>query len=196
MTLLKSKLLSRFGLHANFTDNHSAKSILSNISPKHSFMCVIVSFLCVWRSLLIFSFSFYVNCFSNTSTFLSFFIFSRHWECSIIVTLLTVTRKALEIYFSFIFFSVILICVAYLFSITLINHFWLYNVFMKLCGDVEESQGPKPNSNQNFSICHWNLKIISAHNYIKPSLLRAYLSTHKFGVICISENYLDSDSPI
>ena len=67
---------------------------------------------------------------------------------------------------------------------------------MKLCGDVEENQGPKPNSNQNFSICHWNLKIISAQNYIKLSLLRAYLSTHKFDVICISENYLDSDSPI
>ena len=40
-------------------------------------MCLIVSFLCVWRSLLIFSITFCVNCFSNASSFLSFFIFSR-----------------------------------------------------------------------------------------------------------------------
>ena len=35
---------------------------------------------------------------------------------------------------------------------------------------------------------------ISAHNYIKVSLLRAYISTHKFDVICISETYLDFDT--
>ena len=35
---------------------------------------------------------------------------------------------------------------------------------------------------------------ISAHNNIKVSLLRAYISTHKFDVICISETYLDSDT--
>ena len=81
------------------------------------------------------------------------------------------------------------------FSITLIYvyHFWLYNIFMKLCGDVEENLGPIPSSNQSFSICHWNLNSISAHNYIKLSILRAYLSTHKFDVICIYETYLDSD---
>ena len=31
------------------------------------------------------------------------------------------------------------------------------------------------------------------NNYIKLSLLRVYLSKHKFDVICISETYLDSD---
>ena len=65
---------------------------------------------------------------------------------------------------------------------------------MKFCGDVEENPGPKPSSNKIFSICHWNLNSISAHNYIKPSLLRAYLSTHRFDVICLSETYLDSDT--
>ena len=30
---------------------------------------------------------------------------------------------------------------------------------------------------------------------MKLSLLRAYLSTHKFDVICISETYLNSDTP-
>ena len=67
---------------------------------------------------------------------------------------------------------------------------------MKLCGDFEENQGPKPSSNQSFSICHWNLKSISAYKYIKLSLLRVCLSTHKFDVICISETYVDSDLEI
>ena len=49
------------------------------------------------------------------------------------------------------------------------------------------------NSHQIFSICHWNLNSIYAHNYKKISLLRAYISTHNFEVICISETYLDSD---
>ena len=75
-----------------------------------------------------------------------------------------------------------------------VNHFQLYNIFMKLCDDVEENPGPKLSSNQIFSICHWNLNRISAHNYIKLSLSRAYLSTHKFDVICISETYLDSNA--
>ena len=136
-------------------------------------------------------------------------------------------NKALRIYSSFIFFRVIFIWVAYLFSlavclmssssillrakfqisytylntilyssITLIyvNPFWLYNIFMKLCGDVEENPRPKPSSKQILSIFHWNLNSISADNYIKLSLLRAYLSTHRFDVICLSETYIDSDT--
>ena len=74
------------------------------------------------------------------------------------------------------------------------NCFWLDKIVLKLSGDIEENPGPKPISNQSFSICHWNLNSISAHNYIKVSLLRAYISTHKFDVICISETYLDSDT--
>ena len=35
---------------------------------------------------------------------------------------------------------------------------------------------------------------ISAYNYIQISLLRTYISTHKFDVICISKTYLDSDT--
>ena len=46
----------------------------------------------------------------------------------------------------------------------------------------------------SFSICHWNLNSVSAHNYIKLSPLRAYVSADKFDVICISETYLNSDT--
>ena len=74
------------------------------------------------------------------------------------------------------------------------NHFWFFKIAVKLTGDVEESPGPKPSSSQSFSICHWNLNSISAHNYMKVSLLRAYLFIHKFDFICISETYLNSDT--
>ena len=38
------------------------------------------------------------------------------------------------------------------------------------------------------------MNCISAHNYIKLSLLRANVYTHKFDVICISETYLNFDT--
>ena len=59
-------------------------------------------------------------------------------------------------------------------------------------GDIEKNPGPKPNSYQCFSICHWNLNSITAHNFLKVSLLRAYITAHSFDVICLSETYLDS----
>ena len=39
---------------------------------------------------------------------------------------------------------------------------------------------------------HWNLNSICAHNFVKLSLLRAYVSVHKFDITCLSETYLDS----
>ena len=74
------------------------------------------------------------------------------------------------------------------------NHFWFFKIAVKLSGDVKENPGPKTSSSQIFSICHWNLNSISAHNYMKLSLLRAYFSTHKFDVICLSETYHNSDT--
>ena len=35
---------------------------------------------------------------------------------------------------------------------------------------------------------------ICGHNYIKLLLLRAYISSHKFDIICISKTYLNSDT--
>ena len=72
--------------------------------------------------------------------------------------------------------------------------FWLDEIVLKLSGDIEGNPWPKRRSNKHFSICHWNLNSISAHNYIKVSLLRVYISAHKFDVISISETYLDSDA--
>ena len=73
-----------------------------------------------------------------------------------------------------------------------VHHIWFSLTIMRLSGDIEEKTVPKRNSNQSFSICHWNLNSITAHNYLKISLLRAYISLHNFEVVCISESYLDS----
>ena len=54
-----------------------------------------------------------------------------------------------------------------------------------------ESQS-KAYSCECLPICHWNLSSISAHNFIKLSLLRAYFSINKIDIICLSETYLDS----
>ena len=46
-----------------------------------------------------------------------------------------------------------------------VHHIWLFLSTIRLSGDIEENPGP--NSNQTFSICHWNLNSIPAHNYLK-----------------------------
>ena len=61
-----------------------------------------------------------------------------------------------------------------------------------LSGDVELNPGSKRNAAQTPSICHWNVNGICAHIFAKLSHLRAYLSVHKFDIICLSGTYLDS----
>ena len=51
--------------------------------------------------------------------------------------------------------------------------------------------GPNPNPCHSFSICHWILNSLTAHNYLQVSLLRAYVVIKKFDVVCLSETYLD-----
>ena len=62
-------------------------------------------------------------------------------------------------------------------------HVQLYILLVTLSGDVELKPGPKRNAAQNLSMCHWNLNSIRAHNFAKLSLLRGYVSVHKFDII-------------
>ena len=66
---------------------------------------------------------------------------------------------------------------------------WLYSVLLLLGGDVELNPGPKQSSS-----FHWNLNSLSAHNYAKKFLLKAYIAIHRFYIICISETYLYSST--
>ena len=90
----------------------------------------------------------------------------------------------------------IYLCLALYICMTVLylRYIWLYSILVKLSGDVEENPGPKPKPCQSFSICHWNVNSVSAHNFSKVSLLRAYVSIHKFDVICMSETFLNPDA--
>ena len=78
----------------------------------------------------------------------------------------------------------------------LLEHLWVGSRIISLSGDIEINPGPKLNAlNRCFSICHWNLNSISAHMFTKVSLLSAYSSVHKFDIICLSETYLNSETP-
>ena len=58
----------------------------------------------------------------------------------------------------------------------------------------KQTPGPRPNPCPSFSICHWNLNSLTAHNYLEVSLLRAYVAIRKFDVVCLLETYLDSSN--
>ena len=64
-----------------------------------------------------------------------------------------------------------------------------------LKGDAEINPGSLSNCREYFSTCHCNLNSISAHDYSKLFLLKAYTILHKFDTICLSETYLDSTIP-
>ena len=72
------------------------------------------------------------------------------------------------------------------------RYIWVYSITIKMSGDIDMNPGPKPSSCNKFSICHWNLNSVPAHNFIKLSLLRANISVHNFDILCLSETYLDS----
>ena len=69
--------------------------------------------------------------------------------------------------------------------------FTLLLLFMS--GDIELNPRPnKTNSSFKFSVCHWNLNSLAAHNFEKAGLLEAFNTINKFDIICVSESYLDS----
>ena len=73
---------------------------------------------------------------------------------------------------------------------------WLCSCLIILSGDVEVNPGPKNSVSECLSICDWNLNSILAYDYSKLFLLKAYISVHKFDIICLSETCLDSTVPL
>ena len=70
-----------------------------------------------------------------------------------------------------------------------------FSLLVSLSGDVEINPGPNRKPNEALSSCHWNLNSISAHNFSKLHLLKAYATVHKFDIIYFSKTYLDSSIP-
>ena len=73
---------------------------------------------------------------------------------------------------------------------------WLCSLLVMLSGDVEFNPRPKKKDKDCLSIYHWNLNSISAYDYSKIFFLNSYNSLHKFDIICLSETYLDSNTPL
>ena len=57
------------------------------------------------------------------------------------------------------------------------------------CGDVESNPGPK--KQHQISFCHWNLNGLADHNFSNLSSLQAISVSNNYGLICLSETFLD-----
>ena len=62
-----------------------------------------------------------------------------------------------------------------------------------ISGDIETNPGPKKSSAIKF--CHWNLNGLAAHGFVKVPLIEAFITTHNFDIVCLSETFLDSTIP-
>ena len=47
---------------------------------------------------------------------------------------------------------------------------WYFFCLLDVSSVIELNPGPNPDSSQSFSICHWNLNSMAAHDYSKLSL--------------------------
>ena len=61
-----------------------------------------------------------------------------------------------------------------------------------ISGDVQSNPGPNFVSKESFSICHWDLISITAHNYAKILLLKVYIAVYGFDIICLPATFFDS----
>ena len=67
--------------------------------------------------------------------------------------------------------------------------------FLQCHRDIDINPGPRKLKINSFSICHWNLNSLAAHNFSKLTQIKAYNSIFKHDFICLSETYLDSSIP-
>ena len=79
-----------------------------------------------------------------------------------------------------------------MFSILLLILVWLCVRLIILSGDFEVDSSLNNNNNECLSIFYWNLNSISAHDYSKSFLLKAFNSVHKLNITCLSETYFYS----
>ena len=82
-------------------------------------------------------------------------------------------------------FAVCTYVLFYLFFDTIFSKILLVN-----SGDIGANPGPRKSSPIKF--CHWNLNGLAAHDFIKAPLIEAFISTHDFDILCLSETFLDS----
>ena len=68
----------------------------------------------------------------------------------------------------------------------LLEYIWHASRIIILSGDIETNRSPKQSfSSQGLTICYCNLNSLSSYMFKKVSLLSAYISVHKFDIICL-----------
>ena len=70
------------------------------------------------------------------------------------------------------------------------SHYAL-SLLILLCGNLELNPGPCNDNSKKLFVCHWTLNGIAAHDFVKVSLLLAYMRTFNVDVFFITETFLD-----
>ena len=77
----------------------------------------------------------------------------------------------------------------------LLEYLWVGSQIISLSSDIEINHGPKLNALFWGFFMSLEFKQHISTNVTKVSLLLAYISVHKFDIICLSKIYLNSETP-
>ena len=72
---------------------------------------------------------------------------------------------------------------------------YLFSWMLFLSWDTVTNRGKKRNLNNHSTIYNWNRNSLSAHNFAKVQLSKAYLVVQRFDIECFSGTYLNSSFP-
>ena len=75
----------------------------------------------------------------------------------------------------------------------LIQFVWVHALLIRQSDDIKMNPGPRPNPYHSFSMWHWNLNNLTAHNYLIVSLL-GIPWYWEIWFECLSKIYLDSSN--
>ena len=116
------------------------------------------------------------------------------FNCHCLVISKSVTRRLTRNFGSL--FESLFLCFDYLKSTLLFLLKFLYIfVLLQHHRDIELNPGPRKSKGNTVSVCHWTLNSITEHNFSKLTQLIVYVSTYKCDFICLSETFLDSQTP-
>ena len=79
-------------------------------------------------------------------------------------------------------------CLLKIANLILFSVFFIQNLLSQ-CGNIEKNPGPKYSY---LSFFHWNLNGLTAHDYIKTTLIQACITDQNFDIVCLSETFLNS----
>ena len=69
-----------------------------------------------------------------------------------------------------------------------------HHLLLLQSGDTEINPGPMKSSRLNF--CHWNLNAIAAHDFVKVTLIEAFIKANNIDIMCFPGTFLDSTIPL